>query len=242
MRAFVSSLTAALAAVAVYGRLRGCPRSRSPAQATRSIAAEGMPPVPAKVVKQAQRYYGTVAGHGFVEWHPSDVRCWSCTGQPARARPSFAPTAWRINAGRWAGQALPPGAPSSTGSSCAAVPRNTVCACSSISLAAGLTMITRAPLRRASWARPAAGHTAPEVPTTSSTRQLCAACWAARMAASGNISPNQTTPGRMRLPHAQHAGGRPGRATQRLAHAPVSSHRSSRMSPCRRTASRLPAR
>ena len=34
-----------------------------------ALRLEGMPPVPAKVVQEAQRY-SAVAGHGFVEWHP----------------------------------------------------------------------------------------------------------------------------------------------------------------------------
>ena len=54
----------------------------------------------------------------------------------------------------------------------------------------------------------AAGSTTDDVPTTSSRSARAAARWAPAMISGSSISPNQTTSGRARAPHAQWSGSR----------------------------------
>ena len=73
--------------------------------------------------------------------------------------------------------------------------------------------MTVAPLARADSARPAAGHTCEDVLIDMKTSQDFSACSVASRADGGIASPNQTTPGRIGLPHSVQTGNSPDAST-----------------------------
>src|SRR5690606_16146809 len=86
---------------------------------------------------------------------------------------------------------------SNLGSTCSAGAAIAMSTTPDAGVASGLISAVRAPRRRASSTRPAAGWTKAEVPTERKTSQAQASRAAARMCGS-SISPNQTTAGRAR--------------------------------------------
>ncbi|PAV68872.1 hypothetical protein WR25_26089 [Diploscapter pachys] len=114
----------------------------------------------------------------------------------------------------------------------------------------GLTCTTVAPAASAMRGIEAAGCTRPEVPTDSSTSHCRAAAKACSSTASGNISPNHTTPGRNGPAQQAQRGGsmrRPctassGSATGSSAGRAQSRQRKAFSRPCKCSTARLPAR